>query len=150
MLKGSGFIKEKRFMKTPVFIDSNIWLYSFLKQDEEKRLTAKKVISSGIKNSICLSTQIINEVCFNLKRNNFLESEIKEIISSFHHDYRIILLNERIMATASDLREKYPVSFWDSLVIAASLSCRCEILYSEDMQHGQVFESKLKIIDPFK
>jgi predicted nucleic acid-binding protein len=70
-------------MKEPVFIDSNIWLYSFLKQDEKKRKIAKRLIKSIKPDTISISTQIINEVCFNLKRNNFPELEIKEIASSF-------------------------------------------------------------------
>lgn len=51
-------------MKEPVFIDSNIWLYSFLKQDEKKREIAKRLIKSINRNLISVSTQIINEVCF--------------------------------------------------------------------------------------
>ena len=56
-------------MNEPVFIDSNIWLYSFLRQDEEKRKAAKTLIKSCIRKFTFISTQIINEVCFNLKKN---------------------------------------------------------------------------------
>ncbi len=64
-------------MKEPVFIDSNVWLYSFLKQEETKRNSAKKLIKSIKPGSICVSVQIINEVSFNIKRNKFHESEIQ-------------------------------------------------------------------------
>lgn len=137
-------------MKEPVFIDSNIWLYSFLRQDEEKRKTAKKLIKSSKRKSTFVSTQIINEVCFNLKKNSVPESEIKEILTSFYSDYKVIYFSEAIMYNASELREKYSISFWDSLVMAAALTRDCKILYSEDMQHGQVFEDKLTIKNPFK
>ena len=43
------------------FVDTNIWLYSFIKsQDEEKSKIAKFIISGS---SIIISTQIINEMC---------------------------------------------------------------------------------------
>jgi predicted nucleic acid-binding protein len=137
-------------MNEPVFIDSNIWLYSFLRQDEEKRKAAKTLIKSCIRKFTFVSTQIINEVCFNLKKNNVPESEIKEILTSFYSDYKVIYFTEAIMCNASDLREKYSISFWDSLVVAAALTRNCKILYSEDMQNGQIFEGQLKIKNPFK
>lgn len=136
-------------MKGPVFVDSNIWLYSFLKQDERKREIAKTLIKSISSSSLFLSTQIVNEVCFNLKKNNFPEMEIKEILSSFYRDFKVIPCDEKIMLRASDLREKYSISFWDSLVLAIAIKARCMILYTEDMQHNQVIEKKLKIINPF-
>jgi predicted nucleic acid-binding protein len=41
------------------------------------------------------------------------------------------------------------VYLWDSLIIATSLQRNCSILYSEDMQHNQVIEDKLRIVNPF-
>jgi predicted nucleic acid-binding protein len=137
-------------MRTPVFVDSNIWLYAFLKQEEKKRKKAKKLIKSIKNDSLWISTQIINEVCFNLRKNNFPESEIREIVSSFYNDYRVVYFKKEIMINASEFRERYSLSFWDSLVIASALSVSCGTLYSEDMHHNQIIESKLRIINPFK
>lgn len=39
-------------------------------------------------------------------------------------------------------------SFYDSLIIAAALEARCQVLYSEDMQDGQAVRG-LKIANPF-
>jgi predicted nucleic acid-binding protein len=47
------------------------------------------------------------------------------------------------------LKEKYHYSWWDSLVLASALENGCQIVYSEDMQHEQVIEDSLKIINPF-
>lgn len=41
-------------------------------------------------------------------------------------------------------------SYWDSLVIASALENNCSILYTEDMQDGQVIENNLTIVNPFK
>jgi len=35
------------------------------------------------------------------------------------------------------------------LIVAAALLADCDTLYSEDMQHGQVFDGRLTIINPF-
>jgi predicted nucleic acid-binding protein len=37
---------------------------------------------------------------------------------------------------AFDLREKYSLSFWDSIIVASALNSNCNILASEDMQDG--------------
>jgi predicted nucleic acid-binding protein len=36
------------------------------------------------------------------------------------------------------------------LIIASALENKCKILYTEDMQDGQIIEGKLKIENPFK
>ena len=40
-------------------------------------------------------------------------------------------------------------SYWDSLIIAAALEAGCTTLYSEDLQHKQVIEGVLTILNPF-
>jgi len=47
------------------------------------------------------------------------------------------------------IREKYHFSWWDSLVLTSALENECSILYSEDLQHKQIIESSLKIMNPF-
>lgn len=42
------------------------------------------------------------------------------------------------------------MTIYDSLIIATALEASCTTLYSEDMQHGQLIENKLLIINPFK
>jgi predicted nucleic acid-binding protein len=47
------------------------------------------------------------------------------------------------------LKKKYFYSYWDSLILASSLESGCTVVYSEDMQHGQVIEQTLTIMNPF-
>ena len=42
------------------------------------------------------------------------------------------------------------IQLFDSLVIALALEADCEILYTEDMQHGLFVNEKLQIINPYK
>ena len=48
------------------------------------------------------------------------------------------------------IASKHKYSFYDSLVIAAALEKKCDILYSEDLQHNQKIEGTLVIVNPFK
>ena len=56
------------FMIDRVMIDSNVWIYAFMKGDEKRISMASELI--GNTESIVLSTQIVNEVCNVLLRKN--------------------------------------------------------------------------------
>ncbi len=132
-----------------VFPDSNIWLYALTNQDEDRKQKAEDLVEEN-EERICISTQVINEVCLNLKRKaSFGEAEISRLISSFYLNHDVIELNQEILLKASELRMKYSLSFWDGLIVASAFAANAEILYSEDMQNGLLVENKLKIINPF-
>ncbi|MBF2055951.1 MAG: PIN domain-containing protein [Cyanobacterium sp. T60_A2020_053] len=131
------------------FVDSNIWLYAFSTNDKEenKRILAKQLIQEK---EIVISTQVVNEVSFNLfKKHKLDESSILNLINSFYNRYQIIQFNQNIYELASNVRGKYCFSFWDSLIIASALFADVNIFYSEDMQHKLTIEKKLTIINPF-
>ena len=130
-----------------VVIDSNIWLYAFIDSLEKTKI-AKKIISK--EPNIVLSVQVINEVSFNLiKKLHFDEGEIRNLIEDFYSKYEIVNFNEKNLRLASNIRTLRQISYWDSLIIASALENDCSILYSEDMQHNQIIENKLKIVNPF-
>ena len=45
--------------------------------------------------------------------------------------------------------KRYALSHWDSLIVAAAPLAKCDTLYSEDMQHGQIFDGRLTVVNPF-
>jgi predicted nucleic acid-binding protein len=59
-------------------------------------------------------------------------------------------LDMRVFLFASELREEYSLSFWDSLIVSAAFLSGAEIIYSEDMQAGLVIRENLKIVNPLK
>ncbi|HXG68671.1 MAG TPA: PIN domain-containing protein [Blastocatellia bacterium] len=134
--------------KEPCFIDTNVWLYAFIQsQDQNKSAIAKTIIQQS---EIIVSAQVINEVCVNLiKKAHFDEPRIQQLIHSFYHKYSVAALEEAVLLTASDLRQKWQLSFWDSVIVSSALSGGATILYSEDMHSGLVIENRLRIINPF-
>ncbi len=132
-----------------IFIDTNIWLYSFLESEEtvKKKDIADQLI---IQNQIVLSTQVINEVCVNLiKKTSFNEQQIQELVKDFYRRCIIIQISYKILIQSSQLRQTYCFSYWDSLIVACALDAEVKYLYSEDMQNGLIIFAHLKIIDPF-
>lgn len=116
------------------FIDSNLWLYAMLpQQDQQREMSAKQLITTNRAN-IVISTQVVNEITNNLlRKGNFPEQAIRRTIRSMYHDLQIIPMSQTIQEQASELREKYSFSHYDGLIVAAALVSGAITLYSEDM-----------------
>lgn len=133
---------------TLCFVDSNIWLYALnCQQDEAKHQIATAIVANL---GLWVSTQVINEVCKNLRQKaSFDESQLSRVITSFYKRCQVTPLSQDILLQASDLRTRYQLSFWDSLIVAAALTSGAQTLYSEDMQHGLTVENRVAIVNPF-
>lgn len=132
-----------------IFIDTNIWLYAFMEQDTEKSQIAREIIDSN-KEYVCLNVQIVNEICVNLiKKAFYTEEEIQQLIKNLNDAFEIYSLKVEDILLASQLRTRYSFSYWDSLIVSSALNNECNVLYSEDMHHNLMVESKLRIINPF-
>ena len=129
------------------FIDTNIWLYSFIQsQNKEKTEIARTIIKEC---EIVISTQIVNEICVNLiKKADFSEGKIQNLIESLYKKYTVFELSQDILLSASKIRHNHNFSFWDSVVAASALDCDADYLISEDMQDGFNLDNKLTIINP--
>ena len=133
-------------MKDKIFIDSNIFLYAFSDKDISKQGISAEIV----KQSHTISTQVVNEVSNNMiKKLNFSNKEIEKFISSCYMQYNIVDFSKEIFIKASIIRDKYNISYYDSLILSSAINSKCDFLYSEDMQHNQKIE-KLTIINPFE
>lgn len=134
-------------MSVKLFIDSNIFLYAFSDKELSKQVTAKNIILNG---SPTISVQVINEVSNNLlKKLQFHENEVSCFIENCYKRYSVVNLTQEIFSTASKLRNDHQFSYYDSVIVASALMNQCQVLYTEDMQHGQIIEHSLKIRNPF-
>jgi len=137
-------------MRSRVFIDSNVWLYLFLQDDDEKYKTAEKFLANNVHLTFVISYQVINEVSNVLLRNGYTEAEIRKCID---YVFKVCTLQEftkEILFAASLLRETYSFSFWDSIIVGSALFSNCDSLISEDMQNGLLVNEKLLIQNIFQ
>jgi predicted nucleic acid-binding protein len=132
------------------FIDTNIWLYAFsTSQDPHKTQRAKRLLRQTP--SIAVSTQVINELAFNMLRKFHAEEpDIRKLIRSIYRKYLVVEFRREIVLHASDLRTTYRVSYWDSLIIASALDIGATTLYTEDMHDGLIVNNQLTIRNPLQ
>lgn len=90
-----------RFRGAKCFIDTNIWIYSFIKSQHPEKT---QISSHIIRHCDCtISTQIVNEISVNLIRKaNFTEKQITDLILSLYKRFTILELSKEILVMASD------------------------------------------------
>lgn len=132
------------------FIDSNVWLYAFIKgQDLQKEQRANQVISTTP--NIQVSTQVISEVCANIIKHKLLDEDgIRALIDTFYVRHSVIDVAYTVLREATTIREEYSLSYWDSTIVAAALESGAAHLLSEDMHDGLVVRGQITIVNPFK
>lgn len=136
-------------MPAKVFVDTNLWLYALVAQDDDPRHEIAAEFVLGLERP-WINSQVIREASSNLlKKARIEETRLREIIQDWYRDCEIHPSNARQHSLASELRVSHTFSYWDSLIVAAALDAGCTTLFSEDMQHGRHIHRSLTILNPF-
>ncbi len=136
-------------MRDRVFLDTNILIYTYSEDEKEKQSIANALLEENL-GHIVVSTQVINElVNILLKKFKIHSLTIENAIFEIDNVFDIVLFTLTTQIKAIKIKEKYKLQYYDSLIIATAIENGCTVLFSEDMQHGQVIENVLKIINPF-
>jgi predicted nucleic acid-binding protein len=96
-----------------------------------------------------ISVQVLNEfvaVCKQCGKDRETAYQLADAIIKASTVHEITLSSYRL---AQALATRYPLSHWDSLIVAAATLAQCETLCSEAMQHGQVIGT-VNVVNPFK
>lgn len=139
-----GTISEK------YFVDTNILLYAHDRSQGIKHERARQLIerlwASG---QGVLSTQVLQELCLNLRRkvaNSVSVDEVRRVI----HDYlswEIVVNTPEAVLQALDIELRYKTSFWDALILQAAEQCGAAVLYSEDLATRQRYGT-VRVVNP--
>lgn len=127
------------------FVDSNVILYSLSRDDTKQRKALELLAAGGV-----ISTQVLGEVANVMRRKLGYEIPvIRAVLFRLISDTRLHPVAPSTILLALDVAERWGLSFYDSLVVAAAQESGCTILYSEDLQHGQSLDRGLTVINPF-
>ena len=138
-------------MTVPVFVDTNVLVYRHDGSDPVKQTRAHDWIAYLAHHRTGrISYQVLQELYATLTRKlrpafDFAEAQgiVRELAA-----WRPVAIDLAIPERAWLLQERYFLSWWDALIVAAAQSCACAVLLTEDLQHGQVF-GETRIVDPF-
>jgi predicted nucleic acid-binding protein len=133
-----------------VFIDTNIFIYAYTQDEEYKYEISSDLLRENVtRENIVVSVQVINEFYSIMTKYKHSHKQIEKYLKEIAEQVKVNPLNLRTIERCLLIKEKYYYSWWDSLILTSALESNCSILYSEDLQHGQVIEGSLKIVNPF-
>jgi len=154
----SSFEQSSFCFNENVFLDSNILIYSLLKESTNnekhpKTLKLFKKLESQNK-EIIISTQVLNEV-YNVLVKKYKQDSSETILKleEITKAIKVAPVDVKTVKTGWKLCENNNYSIYDSLILASAIENGCDVLYSEDMQDGHKVNSEgknLKIINPYK
>ena len=128
------------------FFDTNILIYAVAENDPRNPRAEELLASGGV-----LSVQILNEFVAVARRKILMSwSDVLEALDTF----RVLCpsplpITIEMHEASLKIAERYGYGIYDALVVAAALQAGCTILYSEDLQDGQIIDQKLTIRNPF-
>lgn len=129
-----------------VFHDTNVILY-LLSGDAAKADCAEVLLAAGG----YLSVQVLNEFAAVASRKLDLSwDDIGEILGQVRRVCSVEPLGIETHERALQIASRYGVNIYDAMIISSALLAGCTLLYSGDMQHGQVFDRQLTIRNPFQ
>ena len=135
-------------MKDKIFLDTNIIIYCYSNSEIEKQNICRRLFENH--NELNISKQVVNEITNILfKKFKLTSFDIKNTIQQVSNIVFTCVFNFDTQIKAIELKDKYNLQYYDALIIATALENHCNIIFSEDMQHNQVIENKLIIINPF-
>ena len=127
------------------FLDTNVLVYAF--STDVRASKAQQLLERG-----CLiNVQILNEFA-NVARRKLKMSwtELSDALDDIRTLCPTISPVTLDTHTAGLQRaQRYGISVFDGLVVAAALEAGCATLWSEDMQHGLLVDERLTILNPF-
>jgi predicted nucleic acid-binding protein len=129
------------------FLDTSVLIYAVAKNDPRASKAEALLASGGI-----ISIQSLNEFVSVARRKLGMSwKEVKEFL-----DLICILCSDPVPISldmhkaALDIAEKYGYGIYDALIVSAALETGCRVLYSEDLQDGQIINRQLTIRNPFQ
>ncbi|HEV8015447.1 MAG TPA: PIN domain-containing protein [Stellaceae bacterium] len=128
------------------FIDTNVLIY-LASGDGPKADRAERIVRDGG----TISVQVLNEIANVARRKMRLGwRETRDFLASLRALLTVVPLTAEIHEAGLDLAERHALSIYDAMIAAAALSAGCDRLWSEDMQHEQMLEGRLRVVDPFR
>ncbi len=132
------------------FVDTNILIYahdrSMGSKHERARQLVERLWNSG---QGVLSTQILQELCVNLRRKVARPPSLEEIrhLVQDYLSWEIVVNTPESVVQALEIEARYKISFWDALVLQAAEQSGAEVLYSEDLSGGRKYGA-IQVVNP--
>lgn len=132
------------------FFDTNVLLYMHSVADPGKQAIAQQVFREcAAGGRIIISTQVVEEFHSAGRRKLRLPVDQMRLLTTDLLDLPMVEIAAVHILMALEYEEQYQVSFWDALILAAANWADVPVLYTEDLNDGQLYGG-VRVENPFR
>jgi len=136
-------------MSVDCFLDTNILVYaaSGAEADTPKSTKALGIVQHA---DFGLSAQVLQEFYVTVTRK-IRKPMSPELAVALMDEYRVfptVPTDYPLIVSAVEISLRYRISYWDGAILAAAEALEAETLYTEDLNHGQVY-GRVRAVNPF-
>jgi predicted nucleic acid-binding protein len=136
-------------MSVDAFLDTNVLIYAVSSSPAEatKKEKALELIE---RTDFGLSAQVLQEFYVNVTRKIALPLQPDEAVALLEQfkNFPVVWTDYPLIVAGVENALRFGLSYWDGAIIAAAERLGATTLYTEDLNHGQLYDS-VQAIDPF-
>lgn len=130
--------------------DTNVLIYAVSNREADAGKKAKAE-TTLMEPDLALSVQVLQEFYHQATRPLGPAGLTHEQAMEFLHPLMGLPTQEitvELFTSATGIRARFGVSYWDAAILAAARMLGCEAVYSEDLSHQQDYDG-VRVINPF-
>lgn len=135
-------------------VDTNVYVYSLDAGEPAKQAKALELLDRLVLQpaDTVIVWQVAGEFLAQLRKwetkGQLTSAEVETAFQRFRAMFPLRFPGEGIFQVSFDLRSRFSLSHWDSMLLAACKNAGVTMLYSEDMAAGTDYDG-LTIVNPF-
>ena len=136
-------------MATRSFIDTNVLVYAEASDAPLKQRAALALLKVLYEEGLgVLSTQVLQEYCNVALKKLKLPAQYVRSQLDLYEQFEVVQVTPAIIHAGLDIHQTRSVSFFDAIVLASAHASGCNVIWTEDMNAGEVVNG-VSISNPF-
>lgn len=130
------------------FVDTNVLVCAVDAADESKRSTAIRLLADRELSDLVVSTQVLAEFYVVATKKLAMPSDVAATYVEGFANLVVDPVDDPLVRAAMRRSVASQLSYWDAQIVECALRTECEVLLTEDLQHGADFDG-LRVANPF-
>jgi len=133
------------------FVDAHILVYAHDRNAREKRERAISLVTTlWEKRQGVISLQILSEFFVTVTQKIQPSTSLDSVKAVMQHlsCWYVVEPNRQSIVSAMEILERHSLSYWDAMVLQSAKQANVQILWTENLSHGQTIEG-IQIQNPF-
>lgn len=131
------------------FFDTNVLVYAYDPRNKAKQDIARSLVEQAIaEESLVVSTQVLVEFYSVSTRQQLMQPVRALELVRLWSEHDTVSQTPELVLRGIALHQEHSLSIWDAMIVQAAFDAHCDIVLSEDLQHGRRF-GDLEVVNPF-